>query len=83
MTVKTGMHRVDDSHSVDTDNLPPLSVHNTTAMTKINSHLHSSRRESRKAHFNAPSSVHRVIIGASLSKGMCARGSGLPAHTVV
>jgi hypothetical protein len=83
MTVKTGMHRVDDSHSDDTDNLPPLSVHDTTAMTKINPHLHSSRRKSRKEHFNAPSSVRRVIMGAPLSQGMCAGGLGLPAHTVV
>jgi large subunit ribosomal protein L26e len=39
-------------------------------MTKINSHLHSSRRKSRKEHFNAPSSVRRVIMSAPLSKGM-------------
>jgi len=37
-------------------------------MTKINSHLHSSRRKSRKEHFNAPSSVRRVIMSAPLSK---------------
>jgi len=37
-------------------------------MTKINSHLHSSRRKSRKAHFQAPSSVRRVIMSAPLSK---------------
>lgn len=30
--------------------------------------LHSSRRKSRKAHFNAPSSVRRVIMSAPLSK---------------
>jgi hypothetical protein len=53
----------------DTDH-PPPSVHNTAAMTKINSHLHSSRRKSRKEHFNAPSSVRRVIMSAPLSKGM-------------
>ncbi|RKF63419.1 60S ribosomal protein L26-2 [Erysiphe neolycopersici] len=37
-------------------------------MTKINSSLHSSRRKSRKAHFNAPSSVRRTIMSAPLSK---------------
>ncbi|RDW66105.1 putative 60S ribosomal protein L26-2 [Coleophoma crateriformis] len=37
-------------------------------MTKINSSLHSSRRKSRKAHFEAPSSVRRVIMSAPLSK---------------
>lgn len=39
-------------------------------MTKINSHLHSSRSKSRKEHFQAPSSVRRVIMSAPLSKGM-------------
>ena len=42
----------------------------TAAMTKINSSLHSSRRKGRKAHFQAPSSVRRVIMSAPLSKGM-------------
>ncbi|KAL9010394.1 MAG: hypothetical protein Q9173_004668 [Seirophora scorigena] len=37
-------------------------------MTKINTSLHSSRRKSRKAHFQAPSSVRRVIMSAPLSK---------------
>ncbi|KAI1007137.1 hypothetical protein K3495_g1083 [Podosphaera aphanis] len=37
-------------------------------MTKINSSLSSSRRKSRKAHFNAPSSVRRTIMSAPLSK---------------
>ncbi|KXL46453.1 hypothetical protein M433DRAFT_65678 [Acidomyces richmondensis BFW] len=37
-------------------------------MTKINSNLHSSRRKGRKAHFQAPSSVRRVIMSAPLSK---------------
>lgn len=39
-------------------------------MTKINTALNSSRRKSRKAHFQAPSSVRRVIMSAPLSKGM-------------
>ena len=54
----------------DETDYPPLTVHNTAAMTKINSHLHSSRRKSRKEHFNAPSSVRRVIMSDPLSKGM-------------
>ncbi|APA08739.1 60S ribosomal protein L26 [Sclerotinia sclerotiorum 1980 UF-70] len=37
-------------------------------MTKINTSLHSSRRKSRKAHFDAPSSVRRTIMSAPLSK---------------
>ncbi|KAG9228236.1 putative 60S ribosomal protein L26-2 [Amylocarpus encephaloides] len=37
-------------------------------MTKINSALHSSRRKSRKAHFDAPSGVRRTIMSAPLSK---------------
>merc|ERR1711977_167859 len=40
----------------------------TATMTKINSALHSSRRKSRKAHFDAPSSVRRTIMSAPLSK---------------
>merc|ERR1711974_58819 len=52
----------------DETDYPPLTVHNTAAMTKINSNLHSSRRKSRKEHFNAPSSVRRVIMSAPLSK---------------
>ncbi|RMX74623.1 hypothetical protein D0868_16882, partial [Hortaea werneckii] len=39
-------------------------------MTKINTQLHSSRRKSRKEHFQAPSSVRRVIMSAPLSKGI-------------
>ncbi|KAG8160266.1 hypothetical protein KVR01_009802 [Diaporthe batatas] len=37
-------------------------------MAKVNSNLHSSRRKSRKAHFEAPSSVRRNIMSAPLSK---------------
>ncbi|KAJ0125330.1 hypothetical protein N8I77_006302 [Diaporthe amygdali] len=37
-------------------------------MVKVNSSLHSSRRKSRKAHFEAPSSVRRNIMSAPLSK---------------
>ncbi|KAH8816335.1 60S ribosomal protein L26 [Xylogone sp. PMI_703] len=37
-------------------------------MTKVNSSLHSSRSKSRKAHFDAPSSVRRTIMSAPLSK---------------
>ncbi|KAL4806785.1 translation protein SH3-like domain-containing protein [Aspergillus unguis] len=37
-------------------------------MAVTNQALHSSRRKSRKAHFNAPSSVRRVIMSAPLSK---------------
>ncbi|KAF1821626.1 ribosomal protein L24 [Dissoconium aciculare CBS 342.82] len=37
-------------------------------MTKVNTSLHSSRRKARKAHFEAPSSVRRVIMSAPLSK---------------
>ncbi|CAK3925091.1 60S ribosomal L26-2 [Lecanosticta acicola] len=37
-------------------------------MTKINTSLHSSRRKSRKNHFQAPSSVRRVIMSCPLSK---------------
>ncbi|KKY37282.1 putative 60s ribosomal protein l26 [Diaporthe ampelina] len=37
-------------------------------MAKVNSTLHSSRRKSRKAHFEAPSSVRRNIMSAPLSK---------------
>lgn len=40
----------------------------TTTMTKVNTNLHSSRRKSRKEHFDAPSSVRRVIMSAPLSK---------------
>merc|ERR1712225_184909 len=39
----------------------------TATMTKINSALHSSRRKSRKAHYDAPSSVRRTIMSAPLS----------------
>ncbi|OQO09363.1 hypothetical protein B0A48_04761 [Cryoendolithus antarcticus] len=41
---------------------------NTAEMTKINTNFSSSRRKSRKAHFQAPSSVRRVIMSAPLSK---------------
>ena len=34
----------------------------------VNKTLHSSRRKSRSAHFNAPSSVRRTIMSAPLSK---------------
>jgi large subunit ribosomal protein L26e len=34
----------------------------------LNSALHSSRRKSRKAHYDAPSSVRRTIMSAPLSK---------------
>lgn len=34
----------------------------------LNVALHSSRRKSRKAHYNAPSGVRRVIMSAPLSK---------------
>ncbi|KAF4626919.1 hypothetical protein G7Y89_g11233 [Cudoniella acicularis] len=37
-------------------------------MTKINTSTASSRRKSRKAHFDAPSSVRRTIMSAPLSK---------------
>ncbi|KAF2401147.1 60S ribosomal protein L126 [Trichodelitschia bisporula] len=37
-------------------------------MTRVNSGTASSRRKSRKAHFDAPSSVRRVIMSAPLSK---------------
>merc|ERR1712144_166775 len=55
----------------DDDDYPPTpsSTSSTTAkMTKINTQLHSSRRKSRKEHFQAPSSVRRVIMSAPLSK---------------
>ncbi|KAF1989248.1 ribosomal protein L24 [Aulographum hederae CBS 113979] len=37
-------------------------------MTKINTAVASSRRKSRKAHFQAPSSARRIIMSAPLSK---------------
>ncbi|KAL4918355.1 translation protein SH3-like domain-containing protein [Aspergillus aurantiobrunneus] len=37
-------------------------------MAVTNQAIASSRRKSRKAHFNAPSSVRRVIMSAPLSK---------------
>ena len=61
---------LDDPATTTTPTHQPPDVHNTGTMTKINSHLHSSRRKSRKEHFNAPSSVRRVIMSAPLSKGM-------------
>merc|ERR1712216_352251 len=39
----------------------------TTAM-KFSSNVSSSRRKSRKAHFNAPSSVRRKIMSSHLNK---------------
>merc|ERR1712014_569784 len=51
----------------DDDN-PPTPSSTTAKMTKINTQLHSSRRKSRKEHFQAPSSVRRVIMSAPLSK---------------
>merc|ERR1712115_480594 len=47
---------------------PPTPSSTTAKMTKINTQLHSSRRKSRKEHFQAPSSVRRVIMSAPLSK---------------
>ena len=49
--------------------LPPQPPRVAATMTKINTSLSSSRRKSRKAHFQAPSSVRRVIMSAPLSKG--------------
>jgi large subunit ribosomal protein L26e len=37
-------------------------------MLTLNPALHSSRRKSRKAHYDAPSSVRRTIMSAPLSK---------------
>ncbi|KAF3766361.1 ribosomal protein L24 [Cryphonectria parasitica EP155] len=37
-------------------------------MAKVQKTLHSSRRKSRKAHFEAPSSIRRNIMSAPLSK---------------
>merc|ERR1712115_735461 len=52
----------------DDDDNPPTPSSTTAKMTKINTQLHSSRRKSRKEHFQAPSSVRRVIMSAPLSK---------------
>merc|ERR1712072_441324 len=52
----------------DDDDNPPTPSSTTAKMTKINTQLHSSRRKSRKEHFQAPSSVRRVILSAPLSK---------------
>jgi len=52
----------------DDDDTPPTPSSTTAKMTKINTQLHSSRRKSRKEHFQAPSSVRRVIMSAPLSK---------------
>merc|ERR1712113_704005 len=52
----------------DDDDNPPTPSSTTAKMTKINSHLHSSRRKSRKEHFQAPSSVRRGLMSAPLSK---------------
>jgi hypothetical protein len=38
------------------------------ALLTLNPALHSSRRKSRKAHYDAPSSVRRTIMSAPLSK---------------
>merc|ERR1711879_856355 len=46
----------------------PTTANPTAKMTKVNAMVASSRRKSRKAHFNAPSSVRRVIMSAPLSK---------------
>merc|ERR1711977_429925 len=48
----------------------PLSTNHIAAakMTKINSALHSSRRKSRKLHYDAPSGTRRLIMSAPLSK---------------
>lgn len=71
----------DDQH-----NHPPSTpAANTADMTKINNQLHSSRRKSRKAHFEAPSSVRRVIMSAPLSKGIAMQSPICPAseqHTL-
>ncbi|PKY01070.1 ribosomal protein L24 [Aspergillus campestris IBT 28561] len=42
-------------------------------MTVMNRGLHSSRRKSRAAHFNAPSSERRVILSAPLSRELRAK----------
>jgi large subunit ribosomal protein L26e len=42
--------------------------HNSRSTLTIYPALHSSRRKSRKAHFDAPSSVRRTIMSAPLSK---------------
>merc|ERR1739840_85005 len=56
------------SDNDDDDDTPPTPSFTTAKMTKINTQLHSSRRKSRKEHFQAPSSVRRVIMSAPLSK---------------
>lgn len=58
-------------HAATTPPTPtPITPRVAAKMTKINTNLSSSRRKSRKAHFQAPSSVRRVIMSAPLSKGM-------------
>merc|ERR1712111_278941 len=52
----------------DDDDTPPTPSSTTAKMTKINTQLHSSRRKSRKLHYDAPSSVRRSIMSAPLSK---------------
>ncbi|KAI7371064.1 hypothetical protein KC328_g17615, partial [Hortaea werneckii] len=59
---------VTTSDNDDDDDTPPTPSSTTAKMTKINTQLHSSRRKSRKEHFQAPSSVRRVIMSAPLSK---------------
>ena len=58
------------SSGSDAENSHSTTPSVTANMTKINSSLHSSRRKSRKNHFQAPTSVRRVIMSAPLSKGM-------------
>ncbi|KAI6789828.1 hypothetical protein KC332_g18003, partial [Hortaea werneckii] len=57
---------VTTSDNDDDDDTPPTPSFTTAKMTKINTQLHSSRRKSRKEHFQAPSSVRRVIMSAPL-----------------
>merc|ERR1711904_44791 len=45
-------------------------------MTKLNSGLASSRRKSRKLHYDAPSSVRRLIMSAPLSKELREKHNG-------
>ncbi|XP_039055408.1 probable chalcone--flavonone isomerase 3 [Hibiscus syriacus] len=42
-------------------------VNSATAKMKCNPQVYSSRRKTHKAHFMAPSSVHRVLMGSPLS----------------
>ncbi|RMY95334.1 hypothetical protein D0861_00749 [Hortaea werneckii] len=65
----------------DDDDTPPTPSSTTAKMTKINTQLHSSRRKSRKEHFQAPSSVRRVIMSAPLSKGISSFHSSMQIGT--